>query len=344
MMWESFRCSAAERLTKGIEDCHETEAVLHAMLLGYRKSLPKNLYQAFRDSGTVHIFAISGLHVGMIVAILFVLLPLTGLSRQVWFPIVLPVLLAYTVATGARPSAVRACLMALAFFLGPLLGRRPDGPSSLALAALLIVAWQPHQLLNAGFVFSFTVVSGLMLLGTPLYVVVRGVLGWHVMDVSALRIASESGTGGVGVMGQRLRLWAKTRFGQLLALSIAAWLSSVPLTAYYFGRISLASLLANIAIIPLAFFVVLCGCLSLVTGAVWSGFAEIFNNASLAVITVLTTVTRVISALPFSVIVIPKPPLWLVVCWYAGLISLALWLRKRQKALDRERVDWMIDL
>ena len=84
----------------------------------------------------------------------------------------------------------------------------------------------------------------------------------------------------------------------LVALSIAAWLTSMPLTLLFFERLTPVGLLANIVVIPMTFLIVVCGWLSLATGAVWEGFAVVFNNANLALVEFLVTMMQGLSRLP----------------------------------------------
>lgn len=338
---DQARMRAAALLSLGIDDAPEAVGFLHAILLGYRNSLPKSLAEDFKRSGTMHLFAVSGLHVGMIVVITLVALPLTHLPRTLWFPLMFPVLIVYALVTGARPSAVRACVMALVYFLAPMLGRRADTVNALALSALLIVGWDPSQVFSAGFILSFVIVTGLLAMVGPVEQLLRSRFGWHAMDEAALRLAIESGERGWRIARERFRLRLQLRASQLVALSVSAWLSSLPLQAYYFHRISLVALLANIFVVPLAFGVVVSGCLSLISGIFFTVFAEIFNNAALFLVTTLVTLTRLLAAIPFAAIPVPAPPWWGILLWYMALGILAARLRRWQRERASDELDWL---
>ena len=108
MMWmEHWRKRAAERATLGIEDWGAVPQLNQAILLGMRGEMPPAMRKVFANSGTIHIFAISGLHIMLIASILILLIAVAGVNRVYWVLPLAPSLVFYTIVTGARPSAVR---------------------------------------------------------------------------------------------------------------------------------------------------------------------------------------------------------------------------------------------
>ena len=146
-----------------------SESVMRALVLGYSGELDKKTRTLFSDSGTLHIFAISGLHVGIAAVVLIFLFKLFGVPRPYWGLVLAPFLVGYIVMTGAKVSAIRACLMAILVWVGPGFGRKPDALSSLALAAFILLGFDPDQVVAPGFVLSFVIVTGLVLYCPPLY-------------------------------------------------------------------------------------------------------------------------------------------------------------------------------
>jgi competence protein ComEC len=320
------RRAAARILALGIEDSPRTVGLLRALLLGYRSDLTPGDRDLFAVTGTLHIFAISGLHVGIVCLLLMRLLSALGVPRTLWAAWIAPALAVYTFATGAKPSAVRACIMAVLFVSAPLLGRRPDSLSAVAAAALLILGVYPKQLQQAGFVLSFVVVTGLILL-VPVAV--------RCLELAVAEAGVRFGRGTRSVMPlfwepdpardrsapNRLAwLQGAVRYlASLVALSCSAWLVSAPLTAYYFGRFTPIAIVGNVLVVPLAFLIVLGGCLSLLLGSVLGVCAAIFNHANLALATVLVQALRLMSRVPGGAIDVPRPSPWAVGLWYALL-------------------------
>lgn len=342
------RCFAARRaaaglLAVGIADRTRTVGLLRAILLGYRDELYGEDRDLFATTGTLHIFAISGLHVGIVCGILIFVLSVFKITRTRWVLFLGPLLVAYTFATGAKASAVRACIMSIIYFGAPLTGRKADSLSALSLAVVLIIGCAPEQLFRVGFILSFTVVLGIIVMFPIVYDGVERVLA---------RIGILTGTGSEAVMPlfwerdpaqvqeeRKLIVWLRrgARYvGSLAALSCAAWLSSAPLTAYYFGRFAPVALIGNIVVIPLALFVVLTGCLALVLGSCVSLFADIFNHANLVLVGLLVGSMKLMAGIPGGSVPVPKPPLGLITLWYAVLGAAVYSLKRRQSRNDCE--------
>jgi ComEC/Rec2-related protein len=148
------------RLTAPLGDLKNRQ-ILAALLFGCRQGLDARDRQSYQASGTIHIFAISGLHVGIVASIL--LLCLRGLPFRPRHLLVPLVLLGYVLSTGFQPAAVRALLM-LSLWLIQRALLRPTSPlNAVFLAAVLILVFQPLACLGAGFQFSFTVAGFLVL-------------------------------------------------------------------------------------------------------------------------------------------------------------------------------------
>ncbi len=311
------RIRAADHLVDGIEAFPEEAGIQQALMLGYRQRLSDRVADLGATTGTLHIFAISGSHVAIIAGIFVFLLRVLVIPRWRWVLFLAPMLVVYTLATGAAASAVRACIMAILCFLGPAVGRRPDGASALAAAAMLIVAWDPTQLVDVGFVLSFVVVAGLVGL-YPLFL--EPLRAWIAPD--PLMVVPETTLVRVG------RAFAGA-LCSLLALSLAAWFASLPLTAYYFQRFTPITIIANLVVVPLAFLMVLSGCLSILIGSCSHLLAEIFNYASVALIRVFVMITEWLSHVPLANMTVERPALWWMAVYYLMLvlISARAWAR-----------------
>lgn len=308
------RRKAAARLSVGIEKSPHTVAMLHALLLGYRGHLPRSILDMSAASGTLHIFAISGLHVGVVAGMILFVLGSFRVSRPYWILFMGPLLIAYTVATGMRPSAMRACLMAIVYWTAPLLGRRADGLTAVAFAALIILGLAPGQLFDLGFVFSFAVATGIVILYPRL-----SSLFLPLAEPDVFRVQPQ------GQPVPVLRRFA--RYGlSILAVTLAAWLTSAPLAAYFFGRFTPLALITNLLVVPVTFFAVLAGCLSIILGSCLNVLADIFNHANLALLSVLKAAMGAVASFAFPVMDPGSVSGWMVAAWYAALGLLALCL------------------
>ncbi len=283
-------------LSAGISDQPLSCALLAGIVLGNTSELPESLEGQFRDTGTYHLFSVSGLHVGMIALILWQIAKTLGLGRREAVFLVVPALFFYALVTGWKPASIRAATMATIFLAGMLSSRKPVALNSLCAAGTAILILSTNELFNPGFQFSFSVVLAIILVAGPLQSMLRRrmepdvflpVAVWGPLDRARHAIAG--------------------RLAALLAVSFAAWLGSLPLTAVYFHMVSLAALLANPIAVPLAFAVMVTAMLSLLGGLAAAWIASVFNNANLVFTHALLAIVHFTAGIPFATIPLAAP-------------------------------------
>ena len=324
----SARRAAAKRLELGIESEHAVVKLIDGLLLGYRGSLTDEMRETFAATGTLHIFAISGLHVGIIAMLVIWILKAFRVSSIHYVLYIVPLLTLYTIATGARASAVRACVMAIVYYLAPFLGRKADIFSALAFAAIAILTVVPAQLFDVGFIYSFTVVAGIAviypLLARPMS---------KLWQADPFRIQPEPWYIVFLRLGMR-------KICALVSVSLSAWLVSAPLTVFFFGRLTVIAIVSNLVVIPFTFLIVLTGCLSLVGGLWINALSILLNNINVLFIKVLLGVMEEMGRIPFGSIIINKPGILFVLSWYLILGILCIWaygqgdMRREPKIVD----------
>lgn len=315
------RRASYDILGRGLESFPLQAGLLRALILGYRQELPDALYRSFSLTGTLHVVAISGMHVVVLGVLIMAFLKGLGFSRQYWVLLLAPALVAYTVGTGMSASAMRACVMAVVFWTAPLVSRKPDGPSALAAAALLILAFNPAQIFDIGFLLSFVAVAGLMTL-YPLWMrPVRAALAadpWQVQPAPFWKR-----------WGRAAGLYAAS----LAVASIAAWLVTTPLSARTFNVVSPVGLLGNLLVIPISSLVLLTGVLSLVAGSVFPLLAEVFNHANRIFISLMFAWVDWTADIPGGHAFIESPSWLWMACWYGALVGILV---------TRGRVRWFV--
>lgn len=334
-LWQARR-HAAETLSLGMEGHAQASGIVKAMTLGLRSDVPRDVMDFFMLSGTVHVFSISGLHVGIVASILVVIvavLPIPSRYKVFFFG---PMIIAYTIATGAASSAIRACVMSLIFFSAPLIGRRIDPVSSISAAAIVILAFNPRQVMDLGFLFSFVSAYGIIVLVPVLNAVMMRT------TASIGRLASR---GRNTTMAERLdgdglpavdprapgvfRRYILNAIMGSMSVSLAAWAASTPVTAMVFARITPVSIVCNLAVIPLSYLIVVVAALSMFAGLFSSWAAEIFNHANLAIAGCMVGFAKVFSELPFSNFETQPWGLGEVAAWYFGMAVLYLIIRAK---------------
>jgi len=236
-------------------DDPEGGALLAATMLGRTSLLPAEAKEAFAATGTLHLFAISGLHIaGMAAALLW----LTRRARLPELPAgiaVLGLLWLYVQVTGASPSSVRAWIMA-AFLWGGRLGER-ETPAlqSLALACAVTLILSPEACADAGFQLSYAAVLGIIVAGGPAAELCAR------PTEEERRTPTDSQTA-----AQRLRWRVRKFLLGGLCVSLAATLAGAPLTLGLFGKASWGGVLVNLVLVPLSEIPLMLGMASVACG------------------------------------------------------------------------------
>lgn len=245
-----------------------------AMLLGEKAVLSADQQHAFMQTGTFHIFSISGLHVGVIATAILALLQLVRLSRRTATLVGLAILWLYVQVTGASVPAERAFWMIL-FLTSARIFRLPGNSLAALAAAALFTLWRdPRQLFNTGFQLSYTVVTAIILMAGPL--AARWRAAWEPWKYLP---RPEWGHRHYFVR------WFGREFLDAWAATWAALLAGIPAAIGYFSLISPGSLLANLLVLPLSTLAIIAGLASLLGGlSGLEGISLIFNHAAVILI------------------------------------------------------------
>jgi competence protein ComEC len=256
----------------------------------------------------MHIFAISGLHIALIAGILVALLRVLQIPRGACGWLVIPLIWFYTAATGWQPSAVRSTVMMSVIIVGWALKRPSDLLNSLAGAGFIILLWDPQQLFQASFQLSFFVVLSIALLLPPVEKIRGRLLQTDPFLPPELRPR------------WRRRLDEPIRYVTTsLATSLAAWLGSLPLIAFYFHLFTPVSLLANLVIVPLSSLALTSNLGSLLCGAWWPWLGELFNHSGWFWMQAMIKSSEWFAGLPGAYVYV-KAPTWIGFAVYYALL------------------------
>lgn len=293
-LWHPSHWATAARkrieqgITRGIESHKKESALIRALTLGADRKTEKMLAGAFRQTGTYHIFSVSGLHVGMVAAIAWQVCNISNIPQRLALPIIISLLFGYAWITGLRPPAFRAACMAGVLFCGTFVMRRAFVLNSLAAAALCMLCWNSRLLFQPGFQLSFVVVATIASLAPLLYR-----FGQRIFLPDPF-------------LPRRLLTLSQRMFGRLgsavvatLAVSIAAWLGSTPILLWHFQNASLSALLVNPLVVPLAFLVLSLAILSLLCDFFLSTWlATVFAHANLLPASAILAIVQWAANLP----------------------------------------------
>jgi competence protein ComEC len=251
----------------GLEDRPALRSIHVAMLLGSKAAMSGEQRELFMNSGTMHLFAISGLHIAVIWAVLAGLLSLARVPRLAAIGIGLAALLLYVQITGGAPSAMRSWLMIAFVLAAQALRWTRNSIAGIAGSALVAIWWEPWQLFGLGFQMSYAVVVALLLYGLPLDErLQRRWKPWRDLP------AAEWGRWRNAVH------WTVSEAISGFALAVAATLVSVPMTLAAFGLMTPGSMLVNLLCIPASSLSIVAGIGSILAGLVGLTPVSVFLN------------------------------------------------------------------
>lgn len=308
--WLSLlRTEAQSVLTAVVDD--SVEGVALALMLGERNQIPADVERAFVASGTMHLLAISGLHVGILCLFVLRLCNLLLLSRRRALWLTLMICASYAFVTDLRPSVVRASVFFALFVAGELTHRRPGSLALIAFTVLIMLAQQPELAFDTGAWLSFLSVFALTLVDTG-----RSPEDDDTAPPDALTFAER-----MHLACEGIRKWLRLRYSQMLA--ILAF--TTPLIAMSFHVVSPIGLFVNVVLIPVTAIVLCLGFVTLLTGILLPWAAGLPGAAFSAGLKSLTYAVTATSSVNVGHVYVPdlSPVL---VCTYYLLVVAALLL------------------
>ena len=300
---QRFRARVRERLQRA-DFPEDVRAVVAAMLIGDRTLAPPGTERAFRDAGTLHLMAVSGLHVGLLSLLIYGVAVLLGVRRRQALAILLVALPLYAALCGGSPSVVRAVLMATLVVLGLRRGLFGEAMNGLGLAALGLLVFSPWNALDVGFQLSFAATLAITVALRPR----------DPADISWDRPG-------------RPKTWLLAP----VAVTLAAQLATFPIIAGHFGRVVFGGLLVSVPAGLLAGPV-----LGLGFGWLALGDVAFLGEAVGTLLTIsgeaLVGLSEWGAALPFGAFPVARPgPIWLLL--WLGLVVVTLALRGARRVL-----------
>ena len=286
-------------------------AFVSAITLGERDALDSDLRQSFAAAGAAHILAVSGLHTGIIYLVVAALL--TGfyrfkplyeqrLRRVLLSLTIIFIMWGYAFITGLSPSVMRAVVVLTVIQVGWMLRRQSVSLNTLAAAACICLWANPLSLFSVSFQLSFAAVLGILLFVPYMNSI------WH-------------------VRGNKLKRWSR----DLITVSVAATIGTLPVTMYYFGQVSNYFLLTNILILPAAYLLVIIAIATLLLAhtvvGTWLAVALHYLSGFTC------SYVRWIEHLPHATLQLSATP-WMVVCLVAAILLC-------YTSMQRRRLVWL---
>ncbi|SMB92897.1 competence protein ComEC [Thermanaeromonas toyohensis ToBE] len=302
--WWRLALKAKERARTAITSAlpPRFSGLLLALLFGDKEKLEQGDVDVFKTLGVMHVFAVSGLHVGFVLLFLMGLAGFMGLHLGTAVTISIAGLLFYAALAGFSPSITRAVIMGNLGLYAYLKRQKFYFYTSLSLAAFLILLFQPRSLYDTGFQLSFLATWGLVYF----YPLGDGLLGW-------------------------LPSWRR-----YLIVPLAAQIAVLPLTAYYFNLLPLLSLPANLITVALTGVVTLLGLASFLAAQVSLVAGQALAATTEPLLALLLYVLYKLGSLPGAALPVPTPSL----AWIVGYYTVLILLREIYVRWEHPRLLW----
>lgn len=276
-------------------------SLLAGILLGVESSIPEDVYQAFRQTGTAHIIVISGFNITILAGLFSTVFGrLLGRWRGALVSTI--VIALYTILVGADAAVVRAAIMGGLSLYACQLGRRQAGLNSLAFVAALMAVFSPHILWDVGFQLSFAATLGLVLYADTFTLIITRLIARVVPSTWVERVAG----------------WV----GEYFLFTIAAQLLTLPITVYYFHSLPLISLLANPVILPVQPPVMIVGGIALILGLIWHPMGQVVGYLAWPFIAYTIRSVEWFASIQGSWLPVSDIPLWGIALYYALIFTI----------------------
>jgi competence protein ComEC len=284
----------------------DQSAVAQALLLGLRGQLPSDVVEDFRNTGTSHLLAISGLHVGvLLVMALGAATWLMGKQHLAYLLLPLAAIWLYALTSGMPVSVVRAAIMGSLYLLALAVGRPQSALPPLALSALLITALEPRALTQISFQLSFAAMAGIIL-----------ALPYQARVSAGIRGSLTPDSPGWEILYRSLLAWTAAA----IIVSLAATAATLPLVAFNFHRIPLLGIPATILALPAMPFILASSLSVAIAGLVHPLLGQVLGWIAWAPLSYLLTLASATPGITLSGAWVGTPLVW---AWYS-LLGLSL--------------------
>jgi ComEC/Rec2-related protein len=315
---DRFSKWAKTALALGTTNNNESLRLEEAITLGDKTFLTDDVTEPFIRASTYHIFAVDGLRMAIIFTIFFTSFRALRMPRTFSGLVLIPLIWFYVALTGWPASAIRAAVMLTIVIAGWMLRRPGNVLNSLFAAALIILLCQPQQLFQPGFQLSFFVVLCILLVMPMFEDFIKRLLKPDPLLPEELRPRWQ----------RVLDVPARWILG-LSFTSLAAWLGSIPLVAYYFHILTPVSTPANIVAIPLCMLVLSSNLISLLFAAWFPAGSAFFNHVGSFFMDWIRGTSHWFANWPLAYAYVPAPTLFAIIVYYAILLALLTgWLFK----------------
>lgn len=267
--------------------------LLNGMLIGYRDGLTEEVEEAFSDSGLVHIMAVSGANIAFIILPFAFIFKKLKMKPELAHSLTIAVVIFFVFITGFSPSVFRAAIMSITVLVGKIIKRETDTAAAISFSAIILLITNPYNIFDVGFQLSYSATISLVLFCRN-----------------------------IDRIFERIHMPKYIR--EALAVTVAAQIGVIPITVYHFNNICLISPLSNLLAAPTLELITILGSGMALTGFFSINTAKIIGLVNCALLSILLYITKITASVPFAVIKVVTPPVFLIIVYYC-IVMYLLW-------------------
>jgi competence protein ComEC len=287
------------------------KGLLEALLLGYRGNIDADTYRAFERTGLLHFISLSGMHLGILVGMVWWLTARAGLLKRGRALVCIAVVMLFLVVVPPRAPTIRAAVICFIFFLSVFFRRHPNPLNSLSIAAIILLLLRPTNLFEVGWQLSFASVLGILFFA-------GGVNSFlHAKIIKP--VSASIGNRWLGRVVHRGLSYAITIFG----IGVTAWLGGAGILLYHFYSINPLTSVWTVVAFPLVACILGLGFLKIVIWFVFPSIAALMGILLSFLSVALIEVVEFLSRINFCEILVGQVPIGVVLLYYSGIAAIA---------------------
>ena len=269
----------------------EQLGILLGMIIGDTFYISEEIIDSFKTSGITHLLAVSGSNVAYVIILSkFLFDKIFGKSFSNIISIFMIIL--FVLISGASPSVVRAGIMAIILIISEILARQPDTKSTIAITASIILLYNPFIICDVGFILSFGGTLGIVALNTKI----------------------------IDIFNKKFLIFAENKIFkyiiETLSVTLAAQIILVPVMWYYFNTISFISITTNLLVAPYTGIITILGLIIYFVSFIFTPLAKLLSYSIFFLISLMISISKFCSIVPFGNIALPTPNLIIIVIYY----------------------------
>jgi competence protein ComEC len=279
----------------------ESYSLLRGLILGDRGAIEDDVKQSYSKSGVAHVLAVSGLHIGLIIYLVFLLLG--RFNIQIRYLLAIFFLVLFCNLTGNNPSVLRATIMGIIYILCKYFNRDYAGINSLFLALLIILIYNPFQIYSIGLQLSF-------------------------LSVLTIIIVSENFNEYISRYKFNFRI---KKIVELIVITISCQIVTLPILLYYFHQFSIIAIISNLFIIPLISIILILGLITLIIATININTGIILALGVQKLIGLNNYVVKYFAGIKYSYIEIYNFTIYELILFYIMIVFLFLYRNNKFK-------------